>query len=109
MFPGRHRPEALNKLLESALARRAASLREIGNLKDVLASRLRSASDDAILDGEFTEHDPGPSAAAGTTAVARTADKPAPKPAGTRPRNQPMIRCAARSHEHVAADRGEPR
>jgi hypothetical protein len=70
------RVEALNKLLESALARRAASLREIGNLKDVLASRLRKASDDAIIDAEFTEHDPGPSVAADNAAVAGTADKP---------------------------------
>ena len=91
MFPGRHRPdrlertEALNKLLESALTRRVASLREIGNLKDVLASRLRSASDDAILDGEFTEHDPGPSAAADATAVAGTGISRAPKPEGHGP------------------------
>jgi hypothetical protein len=101
MFPGRHRPdrlertEALNKLLESALARRVASLREIANLKDILASRLRKASDDAILDGEFTEHDPGPSAAADATAVAGTADKPGPEAGGDtapQPANDPL-RC----------------
>jgi hypothetical protein len=76
------RVETLNKLLESALARRAASLREIENVRDLLASRLRKASDDAILDGEFTEHDPGPSAAADGAAVAQAADQPGPEVVG---------------------------
>jgi hypothetical protein len=76
--------DTLNKLLESALARRAASLREIGNLKVILASRLRKASDDAILEGVFTEHDPGPGAAAGGAAVAGTAGNPGTEAGGDR-------------------------
>jgi hypothetical protein len=78
--------DTLNKLLESALARRAASLREIGNLRDILASRLRKVSDDSILEGEFTERDPSPGPAAGGAAVAGTAGNPGSGAGGDRGR-----------------------
>jgi hypothetical protein len=50
--------EAINKLLEVAEGRRTAVLRELENYQRNLASRLRKASDDAIIEGEFTETDP---------------------------------------------------
>jgi hypothetical protein len=50
--------EAINKLLEVAEGRRTAVLRELENYQRNLASRLRKASDDAIIEGEFTEAAP---------------------------------------------------
>jgi hypothetical protein len=55
--------ESINRLLDVAERRRTAALNEIGSYRKNFAPRLRKASDD-IIEGEFTEHDPGPGAAA---------------------------------------------
>jgi hypothetical protein len=57
-FESVSRFENINELIEAAERRRMASLREIEKYKSVLASRLRKASDDAIIEGQFTETDP---------------------------------------------------
>jgi hypothetical protein len=45
---------------EVAEKRRTAALRDFENLQAKFASRLRKASDAAIIDGEYTETDPAP-------------------------------------------------
>ena len=57
-FESLSRFENINKLIEVAERRRLAALQEIEKYKSVLASRLRKASDDAIIEGEFTEAAP---------------------------------------------------
>ena len=61
--------ENINEFIEAAERRRLAALQEIEKYKSVLASRLRKASDDAIIEGEFTE----PAPASGKTGGERAA------------------------------------
>jgi hypothetical protein len=79
--------EAIDKLIEAAEGRRRGALREIGNYEAKLASRLRKASDDAIIEGECTETDLTP-AASGNGPPLKADNDP--------------------EHDHVASDRGEP-
>jgi hypothetical protein len=53
--------ESINRLLDVAESRRTAALNEIASYRKTFAPRLRKASDD-IIEGEFTEHEPGPGA-----------------------------------------------
>jgi hypothetical protein len=52
--------ESINRFLGVAESRRTAALNEIASYRKTFAPRLRKASDD-IIEGEFTEHDPGTS------------------------------------------------
>jgi hypothetical protein len=51
--------EAIGQLQGLAEGRRMAALREIENYRKALAERLRERSDNAIIDGEFSEAAPG--------------------------------------------------
>jgi hypothetical protein len=68
------------------------------------AGSLAAGSEDA----KKADNDSRPGAAAGGAAVAGTVGNPGSGAGGDRVRKHPMIRRAARSHEHLAADRGEP-
>ena len=56
--------ESINRLLDVAESRRTATLNEIASYRKNFARHLRKASDD-IIEGEFTEHDPGRGVTAG--------------------------------------------
>ncbi len=73
--------EDINKLIEAAERRRLAALQEIEKYRSVLASRLRKASDDAIIEGEFTEAAP----ASGERAAKADNDSAPKENAGAKP------------------------
>jgi hypothetical protein len=86
-FKSLSRFEKINELLEVAERRRMASLQEIEKYKSALASHLRKASDDAIIEGEFTEAD-AVSAASGSERAAKADNDPVPKDNdGAKPRD----------------------
>jgi hypothetical protein len=87
--------EALDRLLGLAEGRRMAALREIENYREALAERLRERSDDAIIDGEFSEA--APRLDSGGNANAKTS------PTGDSTR----IDGAAIERVETACDRGE--
>jgi hypothetical protein len=50
--------ESIDERLKAAEDRRTAALRDLENFQARLATRLRKASDDAIIEAEYTETDP---------------------------------------------------
>jgi hypothetical protein len=56
--------ESINRLLDVAESRRTATLNDIASYRKNFARHLRKASDD-IIEGQFTEHDPGRGVTAG--------------------------------------------